>query len=86
MIPALAVGLLFVFALSYVLGRRERTRLGVLTLDEVLVEEKVPGKAAEKVAEKAERTEAVLVGMRRFRLRHRQGRCPDREFRCRRPR
>ncbi|MFI5686397.1 CitMHS family transporter [Streptomyces sp. NPDC051636] len=48
MIPALAVGLLFVFALSYVLGRRERSRLGVLTLDEVLVEEK--------------ETEAVLVG------------------------
>ncbi|MFE7648956.1 CitMHS family transporter [Streptomyces phaeoluteigriseus] len=40
MIPALAVGLLGVFALSYVLGRRERKRLGVLTLDEVLVEEK----------------------------------------------
>lgn len=39
MIPALAMGLLFVFALSYVLGRRERGRLGVLTLDEVLVEE-----------------------------------------------
>lgn len=39
MIPALAMGLLFVFALSYVLGRRERKRLGVLTLDEVLVEE-----------------------------------------------
>ncbi|MFJ9120441.1 CitMHS family transporter [Streptomyces sp. NPDC102394] len=39
MIPALAVGLLFVFALAYVLGRRERKRLGVLTLDEVLVEE-----------------------------------------------
>ncbi|MFF5145666.1 CitMHS family transporter [Streptomyces sp. NPDC013157] len=39
MIPALATGLLFVFALAYVLGRRERTRLGVLTLDEVLVEE-----------------------------------------------
>jgi CitMHS family citrate-Mg2+:H+ or citrate-Ca2+:H+ symporter len=36
MIPALAVGLLGVFALSYVLGRRERKRLGVLTLDEVL--------------------------------------------------
>ncbi|WP_406167029.1 CitMHS family transporter [Streptomyces sp. NBC_00996] len=36
MIPALAVGLLCVFALSYVLGRRERKRLGVLTLDEVL--------------------------------------------------
>ncbi|MFC3577307.1 CitMHS family transporter [Streptomyces yaanensis] len=39
MIPALAVGLLGVFALAYVLGRRERKRLGVLTLDEVLVEE-----------------------------------------------
>lgn len=50
MIPALAVGLLFVFVLSYVLGRRERARLGVLTLDEVLVEEK------------ATETETVLVG------------------------
>ncbi|QJS12788.1 citrate:proton symporter [Streptomyces argyrophyllae] len=39
MIPALAVGLLFVFALACVLGRRERRRLGALTLDEVLVEE-----------------------------------------------
>ncbi|MCH5674095.1 CitMHS family transporter [Streptomyces gilvus] len=39
MIPALAVGLLFVIALAYVLGRRERKRLGVLTLDEALVEE-----------------------------------------------
>ncbi|MEV7342469.1 citrate:proton symporter [Streptomyces sp. NPDC093544] len=36
MIPALAVGLLAVFVLSYVLGRRERTRLGMLTLEEVL--------------------------------------------------
>ncbi|MGW2329474.1 CitMHS family transporter [Streptomyces sp. NPDC001700] len=35
MIPALAVGLLFVFALSYGLGLRERKRLGVLTIDEV---------------------------------------------------
>lgn len=35
MIPALAVGLLGVFVLSYVLGRRERTRLGTLTLDGV---------------------------------------------------
>lgn len=35
MIPALAVGLLFVLALSYGLGLRERKRLGVLTLDEV---------------------------------------------------
>ncbi|MBW8796504.1 MAG: citrate:proton symporter [Streptomyces sp.] len=39
MIPALAMGLLFVFALAYVLGRRERRRLGVLTLEEALVEE-----------------------------------------------
>ncbi|MFE9397868.1 CitMHS family transporter [Streptomyces flavidovirens] len=36
MIPALAVGLAFVFVLAYVLGRRERTRLGYLTLDEVV--------------------------------------------------
>jgi citrate-Mg2+:H+ or citrate-Ca2+:H+ symporter, CitMHS family len=48
MIPALAVGLLGVFVLSYFLGLRERKRLGVLTLDEVLVEEK--------------ETETVLVG------------------------
>ncbi|MET7352625.1 CitMHS family transporter [Streptomyces mirabilis] len=46
MIPALAVGLLGVLALSYVLGRRERKRLGVLTLDDVLEPE----------------TETVLVG------------------------
>ncbi|MFF7793305.1 citrate:proton symporter [Streptomyces sp. NPDC007991] len=56
MIPALLVGLLFVFVLSYVLGVRERRRLGVLTLDEVLVDEK----AEEKVEEKE--TETVLVG------------------------
>ncbi|MEV6327261.1 citrate:proton symporter [Streptomyces sp. NPDC051909] len=37
MIPALGVGLLFVFALAYVLGRRERKRIGYLSLDEVLV-------------------------------------------------
>ncbi|MGW0331960.1 CitMHS family transporter [Streptomyces sp. NPDC003011] len=58
MIPALAVGLLGVFVLSYVLGVRERRRLGVLTLDEVLVEEKVHG----TVEEKAEETQTVLVG------------------------
>ncbi|MFI7018121.1 CitMHS family transporter [Streptomyces sp. NPDC050164] len=52
MIPALLVGLLFVFVLSYVLGVRERRRLGVLTLDEVLVEDKVEEKE----------TETVLVG------------------------
>ncbi|MFJ9328950.1 citrate:proton symporter [Streptomyces sp. DSS69] len=39
MIPALAVGLLAVFLLSYVLGLRERKRLGVLTLDETPVRE-----------------------------------------------
>ncbi|PVC65918.1 citrate:proton symporter [Streptomyces sp. CS081A] len=39
MIPALGVGLLFVFALAYVLGRRERKRIGYLTLDEALVPE-----------------------------------------------
>ncbi|MEU6376207.1 citrate:proton symporter [Streptomyces sp. NPDC046909] len=48
MIPALAVGLLGVFVLSYFLGLKERKRLGVLTLEEVLVEEK--------------ETETVLVG------------------------
>ncbi|MGX1269003.1 CitMHS family transporter [Streptomyces phaeoluteigriseus] len=52
MIPALAVGLLGVFTLAYVLGRRERKRLGVLTLGEVLVEEK----------ETDTETETVLVG------------------------
>ncbi|MEV7002943.1 citrate:proton symporter [Streptomyces sp. NPDC093982] len=52
MIPALAVGLVAVFVLSYFLGLRERKRLGVLTLDRVLVEEK---------AEEKE-TETVLVG------------------------
>lgn len=54
MIPALAVGLLGVFVLSYVLGMRERKRLGVLTLDEILVDE--------KVETKVEETETVLVG------------------------
>ncbi|MFJ6087316.1 CitMHS family transporter [Streptomyces sp. NPDC092369] len=68
MIPALAVGLVFVIALSYVLGRRERKRLGVLTLDEVLVDEKTVERVGEKVGEKVGReveekeTETVLVG------------------------
>ncbi|MFE6594404.1 CitMHS family transporter [Streptomyces sp. NPDC057781] len=39
MIPALAVGLLAVITLSYVLGLRERRRLGTLTLAEALVRE-----------------------------------------------
>ncbi|MFB8759973.1 CitMHS family transporter [Streptomyces sp. NPDC059852] len=42
MIPALAVGLLAVLVLSYVLGVRERRRLGMLAPDEVLVTEKEP--------------------------------------------
>ncbi|CAL9565286.1 Citrate transporter [Streptomyces sp. enrichment culture] len=50
MIPALAAGLLFVLLLAYVLGVRERRRLGVLTLDEAFAE----GKEKE--------TETVLVG------------------------
>ncbi|MEV5973247.1 citrate:proton symporter [Streptomyces sp. NPDC051921] len=39
MIPALGVGLLFVFVLAYVLGRRERKRIGYLSLDDALVPE-----------------------------------------------
>ncbi|MCX4678295.1 citrate:proton symporter [Streptomyces sp. NBC_01433] len=48
MIPALAVGLVAVFILAYVLGLRERKRLGILTLDEALVQDP--------------ETETVLVG------------------------
>jgi len=56
MIPALAVGLLAVFALSYVLGRRERKRLGTLTLDDVVGD-------AKQIEETEQReTETVLVG------------------------
>ncbi|MFH8977507.1 CitMHS family transporter [Streptomyces sp. NPDC017890] len=39
MIPALAVGLLAVVVLAYVLGLRERRRVGTLTLDEALARE-----------------------------------------------
>ncbi|MGW2410046.1 CitMHS family transporter [Streptomyces sp. NPDC001739] len=53
MIPALAVGLVAVFALAYVLGRRERKRLGVLTLGEARV--------VDETVEETE-TEQVLVG------------------------
>ncbi|MDX3609533.1 citrate:proton symporter [Streptomyces sp. FL06-04B] len=42
MIPALATGLLAVFVLAYVLGIRERKRLGMLTLDEALAREPQP--------------------------------------------
>lgn len=41
MIPALAMGLVAVFLLSYALGLRERKRLGTLSLDEVLQKETV---------------------------------------------
>ncbi|WP_407839875.1 CitMHS family transporter [Streptomyces sp. DSM 116496] len=44
MIPALAMGLLFVFVLAYVLGLKERRRLGLLTLPS----------GAERLAEPAE--------------------------------
>ncbi|MGW1409259.1 CitMHS family transporter [Streptomyces sp. NPDC002403] len=50
MIPALGIGLVAVLLLAVVLGRRERKRLGMLTLDEVLA----TGTATE--------TETVLVG------------------------
>ncbi|MEE1769165.1 citrate:proton symporter [Streptomyces sp. JV185] len=50
MIPALGVGLLAVLLLAVVLGRRERKRLGMLTLDEVLA------------TGTATKTETVLVG------------------------
>lgn len=48
MIPALAMGLVCVFLLAYALGLRERKRLGMLSLDEVL--------------EKETASETVLVG------------------------
>lgn len=41
MIPALAMGLVTVFLLAYALGLRERKRLGMLSLDEVLEKETV---------------------------------------------
>ncbi|MFM9595323.1 CitMHS family transporter [Streptomyces scabiei] len=57
MIPALLVGLLFVFILAYFLGLRERKRLGVLSLDEVLEQEKIV-----KDEETSGSEETVLVG------------------------
>ncbi|MCZ1010716.1 CitMHS family transporter [Streptomyces lydicus] len=57
MIPALAVGLVAVFALAYVLGRRERKRLGMLTLGDTRL---VTEAAEEK--ETTKETEQVLVG------------------------
>lgn len=40
MIPALAMGLVFVFVLAYVLGLRERRRLGLLSLPGTVTEER----------------------------------------------
>ncbi|MEU8535726.1 citrate:proton symporter [Streptomyces sp. BPPL-273] len=54
MIPALAVGLLAVVALAYVLGLRERRRVGTLTLDQALVRE--------REREREPESETVLVG------------------------
>ncbi|MEU9123007.1 citrate:proton symporter [Streptomyces sp. NPDC048506] len=60
MIPALAVGLVAVFALAYVLGRRERKRLGLLTLDDTRGAARVVEGAEEA---EARETEQVLVGV-----------------------
>ncbi|WP_369212845.1 CitMHS family transporter [Streptomyces flavofungini] len=54
MIPALAMGLVAVFLLAYALGLRERKRLGVLSLDDVL--------AAGSTTETVTADETVLVG------------------------
>jgi CitMHS family citrate-Mg2+:H+ or citrate-Ca2+:H+ symporter len=60
MIPALLVGLLFVFILAYGLGLRERKRLGVLSLQEVLEQEKQ--KIVKDADENEESERTVLVG------------------------
>ncbi|GHE53597.1 CitMHS family transporter [Streptomyces capitiformicae] len=62
MIPALLVGLLFVFVLSYFLGIRERKRLGVLSLDDVLEQQKIVKDGNADAGEKQESEETVLVG------------------------
>lgn len=59
MIPALLVGLVFVLVLSYFLGLRERKRLGVLSLDDVLEQDKI---VKDGEGEKQEAAETVLVG------------------------
>ncbi|MEU9603617.1 CitMHS family transporter [Streptomyces sp. NPDC048057] len=62
MIPALLVGLLFVFILAYFLGLRERKRLGYLSLDEVLTPQsetvlvKSGAKGSDKGADKGRAT------------------------------
>ncbi|MFG2336884.1 CitMHS family transporter [Streptomyces yangpuensis] len=61
MIPALAVGLLFVFALAYVLGLRERRRVGVLALPGQKAPEEAEGAEGAEEAEAAEGVEQDLV-------------------------
>ncbi|WP_200303646.1 CitMHS family transporter [Streptomyces adelaidensis] len=64
MIPALLVGLAGVIVLSYALGLRERKRLGVLSLADVLEKERqeTESTATETVDDTATETETVLVG------------------------
>ncbi|UNZ17999.1 citrate:proton symporter [Streptomyces sp. 891-h] len=60
MIPALAVGLLCVFVLSYALGLRERRRLGTLTFTGAT--ERKQGTGSESEPESEPESETVLVG------------------------
>ncbi|MFI8932843.1 CitMHS family transporter [Streptomyces sp. NPDC053474] len=62
MIPALAVGLVAVFVLAYALGLRERKRLGVLSLDEVLESGAVAGEPVLVGGGGAERVSFVKDG------------------------
>ncbi|MDQ0778287.1 CitMHS family citrate-Mg2+:H+ or citrate-Ca2+:H+ symporter [Streptomyces aurantiacus] len=66
MIPALAVGLVAVIALSYVLGLRERRRLGVLSLGTVRGDEQQETETSEAGTSdggtRITETETVLVG------------------------
>ncbi|MFD3628238.1 CitMHS family transporter [Streptomyces sp. NPDC058698] len=62
MIPALLVGLLGVFVLAYVLGLRERRRLGTVTLDEEPAGTPAGTLAGKPVEEPVEERETVLVG------------------------
>ncbi|MFJ8822200.1 CitMHS family transporter [Streptomyces sp. NPDC102467] len=61
MIPALAVGLVLVLVLAYVLGRRERKRLGYLSLDSV-VDDAGTMTVTETETETVTTDEKVLVG------------------------
>lgn len=75
MIPALAVGLVFVFILAYVLGLKERRRIGTLVLpgDVEQVSGQVSGQPAEPAGER------LLVAA--MRLRRERGRGPGQAVR-----